>query len=197
LYRFEKHGTIRIGFVGDDDFTGEDYPALIDKISSLDDTYRNRLEINIIGKFSCDDSMVIFEKIKEKKLSGKVLYVNQRRSFEEFYRMVGELHFLMPVVRASKYGSILSDLSGLSRTISIALIARKPLVLSDNFKLEMSLQSIAVFYPDESMEKGIMAAIDMRPDKYYKICSNFSNLDEASEEMQLMMFRKMLRSVLA
>lgn len=192
----DHHGLINIGFIGDNGFTTGDYLELIEWISLLDPVYRNRIGVFVISKLDENNTKIVSDKMAEKRLSGRVLSISQCNSYEEFYRISSKLNFLMPVVKRTRYGSIFTDLSGLNLAISIALTIHKPLVLSDNFHLEMSLQPIAVFYSDESLRDGFITALEMKADNYNKICSHFKNIDEASEEMQLLLYRKMLRSVL-
>jgi hypothetical protein len=194
--RFGNRDLINIGFIGDNVITTEDYLELIERISLLDVKYRNKIGSFYFFKVNKKNSEIISEKMAEKRLSGNVTIINQCNCYEEFYRMVENLHFIVPFVKITPCGSILRDQTGLNRALSMALIVKRPLILSDNFQLEMTLQPIAVFYPDESIESGITAALEMQPEKYNKICFNFSNLDEASEEMQVLLYRKMLRSSL-
>jgi len=187
---------VNIGIVDNDLIAVEDYLEFIERISLLDAAYRNKIGEISIFKVNNKNSEIISDKMAENKVSGNVTVINRCICYEEIYRMAGKLHFVMPFVKSGGRGQFFGDQTGFNAAISMALVVKKPLILPDNFQLEMSLQPVAVFYPDEFMESGIIEALEMQPEKYNKICLNFGNLDESSEEMQLLLYRKMLRSSL-
>lgn len=187
---------LKLGVQGNVEELRRNYTGLIKSVSRLPEKQKQKIQVHIIGNSSNQFGSFLKDNVEKNGLSEIFHFYDEYLSFENFFRILSNMHFLLPLI--DKTLPIFSRYEGkkITSTTSMALAVKKPLLVSSDLPVEKNITPIALFYPGPNLETGIMDALRLTDTEYAKLVSNIDNLDEISFRCQHDSYMKIIKKAI-
>jgi len=120
---------IRIGIQGAVELKRRDYFRLIEIAKLLRNNKIHIIKFYIIGNSNSNDGIIIKNLIKENALDDYFVYYNRKLSYAEFYQLINQMDFLMPLFNRNSEFYLKYNSTKITSTTTLALAFNKRMLV--------------------------------------------------------------------
>ena len=175
---FNNNNIIKIGVQGKVHFSRRNYLSLIDSLKKMPASYSHRIKIYIIGNINTEDGRIFLKEIKNYGLHKNFVVFNEFINYKKFFELINEMHFLLPLIDSSIDNYDKYNKHKITSTESMALVFKKPMISSKEFKHCCEFKDVSLRYEGENITNAFIEILKMTKEDYQYLINNYSSREK-------------------